>query len=142
MNASVGASVAFGWKEGWRYGLMGLPLAFVALPLYVVLPNYYALHYGVPLAALGTLLLGARLLDAIWGPAVAEPVGHQASNAAAVRGAAALLARRGYADDANLMKTALYDFHVEHGGARRARRAFCTWCRRRVHAPTHPTTLV
>ena len=68
MNASVGASVAFGWKEGWRYGLMGLPLAFVALPLYVVLPNYYALHYGVPLAALGTLLLGARLLDAFTDP--------------------------------------------------------------------------
>ena len=28
--------------DGLRYGLMGLPLAFVALPLYVVLPNYYA----------------------------------------------------------------------------------------------------
>jgi hypothetical protein len=24
---------------GWRYGLLGLPLAFVALPLYVQLPN-------------------------------------------------------------------------------------------------------
>ncbi len=58
----------FGWSEGWRYGLMGLPLAFVALPLYVMLPNYYALHFGVPLASLGALLLGARLLDALVDP--------------------------------------------------------------------------
>ena len=54
--------------DGWRYGLMGLPLAFVALPLYVLLPNYYALHFGVPLAALGALLLGARLFDALIDP--------------------------------------------------------------------------
>ena len=53
---------------GWRYGLMGLPLAFVALPLYVVLPNYYARSFGVPLAALGLLLLGARVFDAIIDP--------------------------------------------------------------------------
>ena len=60
--------MAFGWQNGWRYGLMGLPLAFVALPLYVLLPNYYALHFGVPLAALGALLLGARLFDALIDP--------------------------------------------------------------------------
>ena len=59
---------AFGWRDGWCYGLMGLPLAFVALPLYVVLPNYYALQFGVPLASLGALLLGARLLDALVDP--------------------------------------------------------------------------
>jgi Na+/melibiose symporter-like transporter len=59
---------AFGWREGWRYGLMGFPLAFVALPLYVLLPNYYARAFGVPLAALGALLLGARLLDAVIDP--------------------------------------------------------------------------
>ena len=58
----------FGWKDGWRYGLMGLALAFVALPLYVVLPNYYARHFGISLASLGALLLGARLLDAVTDP--------------------------------------------------------------------------
>jgi Na+/melibiose symporter-like transporter len=47
---------------------MGLPLAFVALPLYVLLPNHYARHFGVPLAALGALLLGARLFDALIDP--------------------------------------------------------------------------
>jgi GPH family glycoside/pentoside/hexuronide:cation symporter len=56
------------WRAGWRYGLVGLPLAFVALPLYVVLPNYYAREFGVPLATLGAVLLGARLFDALIDP--------------------------------------------------------------------------
>jgi Na+/melibiose symporter-like transporter len=47
---------------------MGLPLAFVALPLYVILPNYYARTFGVPLATLGAVLLGARLFDAFIDP--------------------------------------------------------------------------
>lgn len=51
-----------------RYGLMGLPLAFVALPLYVLLPNHYARTFGVPLATLGALLLATRLLDALIDP--------------------------------------------------------------------------
>ena len=29
-----------GWADGLRYGGLGLPLAFVALPLYVILPNH------------------------------------------------------------------------------------------------------
>ena len=53
---------------GWRYGLLGLPLAFVALPLYVNLPNFYAREFNVPLAALGAVLLGARLFDAVLDP--------------------------------------------------------------------------
>ncbi len=50
--------------NGWRYGALGLPLAFVALPLYVSLPAYYAQAFDVPLAQLGALLLFARLVDA------------------------------------------------------------------------------
>lgn len=57
-----------GWRDGLSYGALGLPLAFVALPLYVVLPNHYATAFGVPLAWLGALLLGARLLDAFLDP--------------------------------------------------------------------------
>lgn len=56
------------WRAGLRYGLLGLPLAFVALPLYVVLPNHYARSFGVPLAALGAVLLAARLFDALLDP--------------------------------------------------------------------------
>lgn len=57
-------------RAGLAYGALGLPLAFVALPLYVVLPNHYASVFGVPLAALGALLLGARLLDAVADPLI------------------------------------------------------------------------
>jgi len=56
------------WRHGLQYGLMGLPLAFVALPLYVILPNHYARDFAVPLAALGAVLLGARLFDALLDP--------------------------------------------------------------------------
>jgi glycoside/pentoside/hexuronide:cation symporter, GPH family len=61
---------ALGARDGLAYGALGLPLAFVALPLYVVLPNHYASTFGVPLAALGALLLGARLLDAVADPLI------------------------------------------------------------------------
>lgn len=65
-------TAAAGWQGGWRsglpYGALGLPLAFVALPLYVVLPNHYATTFGVPLALLGAVLLGARLFDAVADP--------------------------------------------------------------------------
>ena len=55
-------------SDGLRYGAMGLPLAFVALPLYVTLPNHYAREFAMPLATLGALLLGVRLLDAVIDP--------------------------------------------------------------------------
>ena len=57
-----------GWSQGLSYGGLGLPLAFVALPLYVILPNHYAREFGIPLATLGALLLFARLLDAVADP--------------------------------------------------------------------------
>ncbi len=63
---------AFGKRNGLAYGLLGLPLAFVALPLYVILPNYYAKEFGVPLAVLGAVLLGARLFDAFIDPALGK----------------------------------------------------------------------
>ncbi len=69
---------ATGWQRGagpgLRYGALGLPLAFVALPLYVLLPSHYATRFGVPLATLGALLLGARLLDAFADPLIGRAV--------------------------------------------------------------------
>ena len=40
----------------------------------MVLPNHYASEYGVPLATLGALLLGARLLDAVADPWIGRRV--------------------------------------------------------------------
>lgn len=57
-----------GPAAGLAYGALGLPLAFVALPLYVVLPDHYARELGVPLASLGVLLLAVRALDAVADP--------------------------------------------------------------------------
>ncbi len=68
MPASHAFTRRDGWRHGLSYGLMGLPLAFVALPLYVILPNHYAREFGVPLAALGGVLLATRLLDAFIDP--------------------------------------------------------------------------
>jgi Na+/melibiose symporter-like transporter len=59
-----------GGRAGLHYGALGLPLAFVALPLYVVLPAHYAEAFGVPLALLGAVLLAARLLDAVVDPLI------------------------------------------------------------------------
>ena len=38
---SLASSQVLPWQAGLAYGLLGLPLAFAALPLYVV-PNYAA----------------------------------------------------------------------------------------------------
>jgi len=51
-------------RQVLAYGLLGLPLAFAALPLYVHVPRYYAASAGLDLAVLGGVLLAARLLDA------------------------------------------------------------------------------
>jgi hypothetical protein len=69
-SGASSASNAFSARNGVAYGLLGFALAFAALPLYVVLPNYYAREFGVPLATLGAVLLGARLLDAFIDPAL------------------------------------------------------------------------
>ena len=54
--------------SGLRYGALGLPLAFVALPLYVYMPAYYAEQFGASLAALGSVLLLVRIFDAVTDP--------------------------------------------------------------------------
>lgn len=54
----------------WRLGLPALPLAFVALPLYMFWPHHIATQFGVSLALLGGLLFVARLFDALIDPAL------------------------------------------------------------------------
>ena len=62
------APAPFGARAGLRYGALGLPLAFLALPLYVLLPSYYAAKHGMSLATLGIVLLATRALDAALDP--------------------------------------------------------------------------
>lgn len=50
------------------YGLLGLPLAMAALPLYVHLPKLYGADLGMDLALVGVLLLATRLGDAVSDP--------------------------------------------------------------------------
>lgn len=59
-------------SAAWRYGLMGLPLAFVSLPLYVQLPRHYAETHGLSLSLLGGILLATRALDALVDPRIGQ----------------------------------------------------------------------
>jgi Na+/melibiose symporter-like transporter len=77
---------ALPWRAGLSYGLLGLPLAFAALPLYVVVPHHYARSFGLPLATVGVLLMAVRLVDA-----VVEPWLGRASDALFARSARAVL---------------------------------------------------
>jgi Na+/melibiose symporter-like transporter len=55
----------------WRlvaYGATAVPLAMAALPIYVHVPKFYADAMGLNLAAIGGLLLLARIFDAVQDP--------------------------------------------------------------------------
>ncbi len=52
----------------FAYGLLGLPLAMAALPLYVHLPKFYGDDLGMSLTLVGGILLAARLVDAVQDP--------------------------------------------------------------------------
>ncbi|OOG24547.1 MFS transporter [Thioalkalivibrio denitrificans] len=61
------------------YGLPGLPLAVLGLPLYVFVPAFYAEHFGIGLAAVGAALLAARLFDVVTDPLVGHLSDHTRS---------------------------------------------------------------
>lgn len=52
------------------YGLFGLPLALVALPIYVYVPQFYAERFGLSLTLIGAALLAARVFDAFIDPLI------------------------------------------------------------------------
>lgn len=54
------------------YGALALPLAALNLPLYLILPTFYAADRGLGLAAVGATLLLARLFDALTDPLIGE----------------------------------------------------------------------
>jgi len=64
----AGASPPAPRRAVLAYGALGLPLAMAALPIYVHVPRLYAETTGMSLALLGSVLLAARLLDAVVDP--------------------------------------------------------------------------
>ncbi|MET0268492.1 MAG: MFS transporter [Duganella sp.] len=81
------------------YGLLGLPLAMSALPVYVQVPAYYSSVHALPLAALGWILFAARLVDTVQDPLLGHAIdrlrGNSSNGAALTRwmtGGAILLA--------------------------------------------------
>lgn len=55
-------------RQVFRYGFLGLPLAFGALPIYLYVPDFYARSGLLGLATIGLVLLITRLLDAVADP--------------------------------------------------------------------------
>ena len=76
------------------YGAFALPLAMVALPIYVYLPQFYAQRAGLSLASIGALLLAARVAAAFIDPLLGWWIGRGAGRYAryVAIGAAPLLA--------------------------------------------------
>lgn len=60
----------YDWRSLGAYGLLGLPLAALGLPLVVYLPQYYESMPTLSVGLVGTLVVIARLLDVISDPVV------------------------------------------------------------------------
>ena len=52
------------------YGVPTLPIAAFAMPIYIYIPPFYAQELGISLAAIGTVLTIARILDALSWPVI------------------------------------------------------------------------
>jgi Na+/melibiose symporter-like transporter len=58
------AGESFSLPRLLAYGLFGFPLALLALPIYVYVPQFYAERFGMSLSLIGSALLVSRVLDA------------------------------------------------------------------------------
>jgi GPH family glycoside/pentoside/hexuronide:cation symporter len=54
----------------FAYGLPGLPLAILLLPLFITVPTFYADDLGLGFATVGLILLGARVWDVVTDPLI------------------------------------------------------------------------
>jgi Na+/melibiose symporter-like transporter len=64
------AATPFSRLKLLAYGFPGLPLAALGVPLFIFLPSFYAQDRGLSLAAVGLVLLAARLWDAVTDPVI------------------------------------------------------------------------
>ena len=58
------------WSIRFAYGFPALALAVIGIPIYVYLPKFYTDTIGIPIAAVGGILLGVRLFDAVTDPII------------------------------------------------------------------------
>ena len=54
--------------EKIAYGILAIPIAFLGLPIYIYLPNFYVNEVGLNIALVGIALFLSRLLDMISDP--------------------------------------------------------------------------
>jgi glycoside/pentoside/hexuronide:cation symporter, GPH family len=66
--APSASSKAMSRASVWAFGAVALPLATIGLPLTIYLAPFYAGEMGLSLAALGTAMMLARILDVIVDP--------------------------------------------------------------------------
>ncbi|WP_127142883.1 MFS transporter [Pelagibacterium montanilacus] len=66
----AGDGKAIDWKVLAAYGAPALPMAALALPLYVIVPTFYSETLGLSLAAVGAALLWIRIADGFTDPLV------------------------------------------------------------------------
>lgn len=50
-------------KKALTYGILAIPLAFLGLPLYIYLPNFYVNEFALNIALVGGAMFVSRLLD-------------------------------------------------------------------------------
>lgn len=67
------------------YALLALPLTMTALPLNILLPEFYADRTGLALTTIGIVLLATRLVDAVADPLLGAWVDAQKSTGAYLR---------------------------------------------------------
>jgi Na+/melibiose symporter-like transporter len=67
------------------YSLLAVPLMMTALPLAILLPDFYAAHTALSLQAIGLILLATRLVDAVADPLLGSWVDAQKARASYLR---------------------------------------------------------
>jgi Na+/melibiose symporter-like transporter len=76
----AGSAAALG-----AYSLLALPLMMTALPLNILLPDFYAQHTALSLQTIGLLLLATRLIDAVADPLLGSWVDAQKARGSYLR---------------------------------------------------------
>lgn len=69
-NGSLDGSLRLGWAQTLAYSAIASATYSMHVPGGDVLPTFYATHTGLPLAAIGTVAMLTRILDALYDPII------------------------------------------------------------------------